>query len=88
MTIGAYEPRDFMRTHHVNPEEAMAIFQGLDPVRALGVHWGTFQLTFEAIDDPPRRLAAAAKARRLPPGAFTVTEVGRRFSVPLSAPER
>jgi len=80
--IGAYEPRDFMKTNHVNPEEAVRIFEKLNPARALGVHWGTFQLTFEPIDDPPRRLAALKRARGIAPDRFVATEVGKSFSVP------
>ena len=78
--IGAYEPRDVMRNSHLDPEEAFRVFEALDPVRALGVHWGTFQLTFEPIGDPPRRLAALRSARR--DARFIATEVGRSFSVP------
>ena len=85
--IGAYEPRDFMKTNHVNPDEAVAMFEALRPAMALGIHWGTFQLTFEAIDDPPRRLAALKRARGLPARSFVATEVGRSFSVPR-LPER
>ena len=80
--IGAYEPRDFMKTNHINPEEAVRIFEALNPTAALGVHWGTFQLTFEAIDDPPRRLAALRRQREIEPTRFAATEVGRSFSVP------
>jgi L-ascorbate metabolism protein UlaG (beta-lactamase superfamily) len=85
LPIGAYEPRDFMRTHHVNPEEAMAIFEGLNPVRALGVHWGTFQLTFEPIDQPWQRLAALRRARGLADDRFVAVQAGRSFSVPAAA---
>src|SRR3954470_4870581 len=56
--IGASLPRDVMQDNHVDPQESVRIFALLNPVRALGVHWGTFQLTFEAIGDPPRALAA------------------------------
>jgi L-ascorbate metabolism protein UlaG (beta-lactamase superfamily) len=83
--IGAYEPRDFMRKSHVNPEEAMQVFYGLKPLMALGVHWGTFQLTFEPINDPPRRLAALRKARRGAADGFIATDVGRSFAVPQLA---
>ena len=80
--IGAYEPRDFMRNHHVDPDEAVRIFEALNPVRALGVHWGTFQLTFEPIDDPRRRLAALRRQRSIAPDWFVATEVGQTFSLP------
>ena len=86
LPIGAYEPRDFMKTNHVNPEEAVRIFEALNPTQALGVHWGTFQLTFEPINDPPQRLEALKKQRGIPPGRFVATEVGRSFSVPALAP--
>jgi L-ascorbate metabolism protein UlaG (beta-lactamase superfamily) len=80
--IGAYEPRDFMKTNHINPDEAVAMFEKLRPAAALGIHWGTFQLTFEGINDPPQRLAALRRARNIPENAFLATEVGRTFSVP------
>jgi L-ascorbate metabolism protein UlaG (beta-lactamase superfamily) len=80
--IGAYEPRDFMKTNHINPQEAVRIFEALNPVRALGVHWGTFQLTFEPISDPPQALARLKQARGIGPERFIATEVGRPFLVP------
>ena len=88
LPIGAYEPRDVMQANHVNPEEAVAAFEGLRPALALGVHWGTFQLTFEPIGDPPRRLAAALAARGIAPGRFVTTEPGRSFLVPPLPPGR
>jgi L-ascorbate metabolism protein UlaG (beta-lactamase superfamily) len=82
LPIGAYEPRDFMKSNHINPDEAVAVFEALKPTRALGVHWGTFQLTFEGIDEPPRRLASLRRKRGIPAGAFLAAEAGRRFRVP------
>jgi len=82
LPIGAYEPRDVMQNSHVDPEEAMRIFEILDPTMALGMHWGSFQLTFEPIDAPPRAIAALSRRRGLAPGRFRATEVGRTFSVP------
>lgn len=82
LPVGAYEPRDVMQANHMNPEEAVRAFEKLRPGMALGTHWGTFQLTFEAIDDPPRRLAAARRARGLAAERFVTTEVGRTFKVP------
>ena len=80
--IGAYEPRDFMKANHINPEEAVRIFETLKPVQALGIHWGTIQLTFEPIDEPPQRLEALKRARGIAPQRFIATEVGRPFLVP------
>jgi L-ascorbate metabolism protein UlaG (beta-lactamase superfamily) len=88
LPIGAYLPRDVMMGSHVSPDETWRIFETLNPAAALGVHWGTVQLTFEAIDDPPRRIAALRTAHRVPPERFVVTEVGRTFSVPPLAAAR
>jgi len=79
--IGAYEPREVMQNNHVNPEEAFRIFETLNPGRALGVHWGTFQLSFEPIDAPRGAIAALARARGIAPGRFRATEPGETFSV-------
>ncbi|MBA3677363.1 MAG: MBL fold metallo-hydrolase [Sphingosinicella sp.] len=83
LPIGAYEPRDFMKTNHVNPEEAVRIFEMLKPEAALAIHWGTFQLTFEPIDEPRQKLEAMKRARGIAPGRFVATEAGQVFSLPL-----
>src|SRR6185503_15203607 len=89
LPIGAYQPREIMQSNHMDPDESVAAFERLRPAMALGVHWGTFQLTFEPIGDPPRRLAAALRARGIGPARFVATEVGRTFNVPaLAAPGR
>ena len=84
--IGAYEPRDFMEANHINPEEAMRVFEALNPTSALGMHWGTFQLTFEPIDEPRQKLEALKQARRIDPRRFIAVEAGQGFSVPALQP--
>jgi L-ascorbate metabolism protein UlaG (beta-lactamase superfamily) len=83
LPIGAYEPRWFMRDHHVNPEEAVAIFEDCGARFGLAHHWGTFQLTYEPIDEPPKRLAIALERAKIPAGCFQVKRPGEFFDVPL-----
>ncbi len=80
--IGAYEPRWFMKDNHVEPAESVQVFFDCEAHHALAHHWGTFQLTAEAIDDPPRRLAAALAARGVAPERFRVQRPGEAFDVP------
>jgi L-ascorbate metabolism protein UlaG (beta-lactamase superfamily) len=86
LPIGAYEPRWFMRDHHVDPEEAVAIFQDCGASFALAHHWGTFQLTHEAIGEPPKRLAIALERANIPAGHFQIKQPGAFFDVPRDGP--
>ena len=58
--IGAYEPRAMMRESHMNPEEAVRAADDLRTAAALGIHFGTFDLSDEPLDEPPRRFNDAA----------------------------
>ena len=74
--IGAYEPRWFMRTVHVNPEEAVQIHRDIGARRSIGMHWGAFVLAGEGVLTPPRALTEARQAAGLPADAFTAVAVG------------
>jgi N-acyl-phosphatidylethanolamine-hydrolysing phospholipase D len=59
------------------------IFQDIGCKRALSVHWGTFQLTDEALDEPPRALARALRVAGLAPERFFTLPVGGTCQVPV-----
>ena len=63
LPIGAYEPRWFMQAVHMNPAEAVQAHLDLGAPESIGMHFGTFQLTTEGIDEPLRALDDARRAR-------------------------
>ena len=77
LPVGGYEPRWFMATQHVDPPQAVRIHRDLAAVRSLGMHWGTFELTDEPLDEPPRALAAARRAQGVTEDEFFVVAIGQ-----------
>jgi len=76
LPIGAYEPRWFMKEIHMNPAEAVQAHLDLAARQSIAMHFGTFQLTPEGIDEPVRELARALRERRVPAERFRTVEVG------------
>ena len=75
--IGAYAPRWFMKTMHIDPAEAVQVRADLRARRAIGMHWGTFEnLTDEPLDQPPAALATQRAARGLQQEEFDVMKIG------------
>ena len=56
LPIGAYKPRWFMGPVHIDPVEAVRAYIELDADIFIGMHWGTFPLADEEMDEPPRAL--------------------------------
>ena len=50
--------------------------QDVKSQKSFGIHWGTFNLTDEALDEPPQDLKQQAKAAELPPDAFVSLQHG------------
>ena len=82
LPIGAYEPRWFMHVVHMNPAEAVQAHLDLEPTETVGMHFGTFQLTTEGIDEPLRALEEACRAKNIPPGRFRTLPFGESVRLP------
>jgi L-ascorbate metabolism protein UlaG (beta-lactamase superfamily) len=76
LPIGAYEPRWFMASNHMTPEEAVRVHQDVRSRKSIAIHWGTFILTDEPLTEPPERLASALEKNAIPPDEFVVLKHG------------
>lgn len=74
--IGAYDPRWFMSPIHVDPEQAVMIHQDVQSRYSVGMHWGTFKLTLESMDEPPKRLRERLGKEGIPEESFFVLKHG------------
>lgn len=61
--IGAYAPRDFMKSNHINVEEAVRMKDAVKAKHAVPIHWGTFPLTVEPVMEPRELLAGLMSER-------------------------
>lgn len=74
--IGAYQPQSIMQPMHMNPEEAVQVFQETRCRRAIAMHWGTFKLTDEPLGEPPLWLRSAMNAKQMPAESFQTLSIG------------
>ncbi|MDE1149786.1 MAG: MBL fold metallo-hydrolase [Azospirillaceae bacterium] len=76
LPIGAYAPRWFMKDQHVDPDQALRIMADCGAHQALGVHWGSFNLSDEERLAPKQELAAALAQRGVPADRFIAVAPG------------
>jgi len=85
LPIGAYEPRWFMRHHHMNPDDAVQAHQQLDSQCSMAIHFGTFRLSDEGQFTPVIDLARALEQHGVEPQRFRAPKPGDQWHVaPLS----
>ena len=89
MPIGAYDPRWFMHIVHLDPDEAVRAYADLTsahpdapPPLMLGIHWGTFRLTDEPMDEPPRRARECWRRAGLPDERLWIARFGETRALP------
>lgn len=81
--IGAFRfvPGQMSVGSHIGPVDAVEVARRLGAARSIGIHWGTFRLSSEAYDTPPRLLAAAMRCTGQGSG-----QRGRFDTVPIGVP--
>ena len=79
--IGSYQPRSIMQSMHMNPDEAVQAFIDAKCQRAIGMHWGTFQLTDEPMGEPPILLKQVVQQRSLLADSFVTGRVGEIWEI-------
>lgn len=78
--IGAYKPRWFMQPIHTDPDEAVQIHRDVQSTQSIGMHFGTFPLADEGMEEPKYDLAEAREKYGLPEFAFFTLDEGATFS--------
>lgn len=81
MPLGAYEPRWFMGGQHMAPEDTVRAFEQVGARHMFGMHWGTFDLSDEALDDGPKLLRKIIDERGLDPERFVVVQPGGSLAI-------
>jgi L-ascorbate metabolism protein UlaG (beta-lactamase superfamily) len=76
LPIGAYEPRWFMQKFHMNPGEAVSAHLDLESALSIAIHFGTFKLSNEGMDDPVIELQKALTDRSVSESAFRIPKNG------------
>lgn len=76
LAIGSYLPAEIMKAVHTTPEEAVQAFLDLDGGVMLGMHWGTFDLAEEPLEEPPVRMRAEFERRHIDPARAWILRIG------------
>jgi N-acyl-phosphatidylethanolamine-hydrolysing phospholipase D len=74
--IGAYLPAAMMHPVHTTPEEGFQIGKDVAARIVVAMHFGTFDLSDEAVDEPARRFRAEADRQGWGPDRAWIMKVG------------
>lgn len=78
-SIGAYDP---WIHNHANPEQVWTMYRQSGAHYLVPIHWGTFRLSKEPMDEPMRRLLTAAGKRS---NEIVMRQIGASWTMPTSA---
>jgi L-ascorbate metabolism protein UlaG (beta-lactamase superfamily) len=82
LPIGAFLPRWFMSPVHTDPEQAVLAHKDLRAKSSIAMHYGTFALGDDALDDPPRELEKARLKHNVTAEQFRMTREGDAVALP------
>jgi L-ascorbate metabolism protein UlaG (beta-lactamase superfamily) len=77
-----FQPGEMQIDAHIGPREAVQAFEGLGATTAIPIHWGTFRLSYEAWDTPPRMLDLFRRCAGISKRAFAPVRAGQPLDVP------
>ena len=86
LAIGAYEPRWFMAPMHMAPDEAVQAARVLHAQTAMAVHFGTFALGDDGMDEGPALVARTVAQTPLQGGEFLVPQFGQAVEIRALGP--
>ena len=81
LPIGAYAPKWFMRGQHMDPDQAVRLWQAIGRPLTLPIHWGVFELADDPLDDPPAALAQAMQSAGEMDSRFVPWRIGTSRSL-------
>ncbi|MBW7856730.1 MAG: MBL fold metallo-hydrolase [Leptonema sp. (in: Bacteria)] len=83
LPIGAYNPRWLMQKVHVDPEQSVQAFIDLKAKNFIGMHWGTYELADEPLQEPPNRAQKSATEHNINSAHFFILPVGGQINIIL-----
>lgn len=81
-SIGAYDPWIY---NHANPEQVWAMFQSTRAHYLVPIHWGTFKLSKEPMEEPLQRLIKAAGDQQ---DRIVLRQIGGTWTMPATIESR
>lgn len=76
LPIGAYRPRWFMKTIHMDPPDAISAHKDLQAQQSIAMHWGTFFIADEPLGEPPLYLKKVMNEASMSDDSFLVLKFG------------
>lgn len=73
-----------MSTIHMAPRDSVRAHKEVKSKKSIGIHWGSFRLTPEDVNEPPKLLKEEAERIGLAEDEFIVMKIGETRAFPTS----